>query len=403
MPRSIGTSLAGWGLLLGAIATGPSIAQAMPPESPKPPVLINCDPLPPEPSTVKTQLPDQAELLGDYRLCANDPTAAIGFYQTAVAGYQALGEDATTQTTIALFKLARAHLTAQQDASALDFYRQAIARDPIYGFLPVFADRQVSPLGEPVTDFGLRGDANAGPLRAESSITASAYFEMAYDLDRLGSPLSAIPAYRKAILLQPRFAHAHLGLGVALQKSMDYDAALKAYQTALNLQPDLVWGHYHLGAFLTSRYRPQEAMVELRKVVDAHTGLDTLGEPDKQAIVYDLMGDLYQARGDSPSADRAYQQALALSPQGPAFYLKLGQNYLAWGQHQRAIDSFRQALAQLPVDAVERETAELGIAEGLVWSGRWPEAIAQLESVLKRWPNSADAQKLREYVNSRPR
>lgn len=403
MLRSIKISLVGWGLWLGMTAPSPSIAQAMPPETPKPPVLINCDPLPPEPSTVKTQLPDQAELLGDYRLCANDPTAAIGFYQTAVAGYQALGEDAASQTTIATFKLARALLTADRPTEALTAYREAIARDPDYGFLPLFLERQVSPLGEPVTDFGLRGDANAGPLRAESSIEASAYFEMAYDLNRLQSWHDAVKAYRMAILLEPRFAHAHLGLGVALQKMMDYDAAQASYQTALQLSPDLVWGHYHLGRLLANRYRLEPAVAELRKVVDAHTGLDTLGEPNKQAIVYDIIGDIYQTQGDSPSADQAYQRALALAPQGPAFYLKLGQNYLAWGQHQRAIDSFRQALAQLPADAAERETAELGIAEGFVWSGRWPEAIAQLESVLKRWPNSADAQKLREYVNSRPR
>lgn len=398
--------LVGWGLWLGTIAPGQSIARAMPSPTSEPPVLpvlIDCQNLQPAPDRSKTLPPDVAENLGDWQLCTQHPETAIEWYQTALVGYRALGESAEASVTIALFKLARAHLMAEQPTAALDYYHQAIERDPIYGFLDLFLERQVSPLGEPVTDSGLRGNGYSGPTRAEPSIAASAQFELAYDSYRLGQITAALQAYRTALQLRPNFAQAHLGLGMVLERQMDYEGAIRAYQTALKLEPDLVWGHYRLGALLTIRYQPTAARAALRRVVDAHTGLDSLGEAVKAAIIEDLMGDFYQSRGDSAEADRAYQRALALAPQGPGFYLKLGKNCLIWGQHQRAIDSFRAALAQLPPDHPDRELAEVGIAEALVWSDRWAEARAQLDSVLQRWPNSADAQKLREHVNSRPR
>jgi hypothetical protein len=77
--------VAGFGMWLGAIAP----AQAAYPTAD--PLLIYCVDLPPEPATTKTLLPDEADLLGDRRLCTNDPTASIDYYQQAIAGWGWLG------------------------------------------------------------------------------------------------------------------------------------------------------------------------------------------------------------------------------------------------------------------------------------------------------------------------
>lgn len=384
----------GLGMWLGAIAP---VQAAYPTADP---VLIPCVDLLPEPPSTASPSPDQAELLGDYRLCAHDPTAAIDLYQTAVTGYRALGEEADSQTTIAIFKLARALLTADRPTEALAAYREAIARDPDYGFLPLFLERQVSPLGEPVTDAGLRGDANAGPLRAESSIEASAYFEMAYDLDRLGRGSQGLQAYRQAVMLQPNFAEAHFAIGQIQYKMMDFAAARASYQAALRAKPDFLWARYRLGYLLAWRFEPEAALQEFRQVIAAHTGLDTLGEAGQAALAQVLLGDVYRDQGNPPPAIAAYRQAIALAPQDAGVYLRLGQ--VSAGTPE-AIAAYRQALAQLPPDAIERQEAEYGIASALVAMERWAEARIQLQQILERWPDSASTRQLLEYVNSRPR
>lgn len=385
---------AGFGMWLGAIAP----AQAAYPTAD--PVLIYCVDLPPEPATTKTLLPDEADLLGDRRLCANDPTAAIDYYQQAIAGYQSLGEDAVTQTAIATFKLARAYLTANRPTEALASYRAAIERYPSYGLLDLFADRARSPLDEPIVNAGVRGYGYLGPIRAQESIAASAYFEMAEDLERLGRGSQGLQAYRQALLLQPNFAEAHFAIGQIQYKMMDFAAARASYEAALRAKPDFLWARYRLGYLLAWRFQPEAALREFRQVVDAHASLDTLGERGQAALAHVLLGDVYRDQGNPPSAIAAYRQAIALAPQDAGVYLRLGR--VSAGTHE-AIAAYRQALAQLPPDAIEREEAEYGIASALASMELWAEARTQLQQILQRWPDSAQARQLLDYVNSRPR
>jgi|GEM_PF-3141722 len=384
----------GLGMWLGAIAP----ARAAYPTAD--PVLIPCVDLPPEPSTTKTLLPDEAELLGDRRLCANDPPGAIDFYQQAIVGYQALGDDAASQTAIATFKLARAYLTADRPTEALAAYRTAIERYPSYGLLDLFADRAQSPLDEPITDGAIRGYGYKGPILAQKSIAASAYFEMAYDLDRLGRGSQGLQAYRQALLLQPDFAEAHFAIGQIQYKMMDYAAARASYEAALRAKPDFLWARYRLGYLLAWRFEPEAALREFRQVVAAHTSLDTLGEAGQAALAQVLLGDVYRDQGNPPPAIAAYRQAIALAPQDAGVYLRLAQ---VSGATPEGLAAYRQALAQLPPDAIERQEAEYGIASALAGMERWAEARSQLQQILQRWPDSARATELLNYVNSRPR
>ena len=76
---------------------------------------------------------------------------------------------------------------------------------------------------------------------------------------------------RSAINLDPRFAEAHLQLGVLCSEEKRDSEALQEYEKAVELNPNLADAHYHLGRALLSRGYAARGEKELKIFAQLHT------------------------------------------------------------------------------------------------------------------------------------
>ncbi len=107
------------------------------------------------------------------------------------------------------------------------------------------------------------GQSKTGLLFLRRSVelkqTAPLYNNLGLVMEQLALFDEAVPAYQKAIRLDPSFAPAHYNLGNVLQKQDRLDEAIGAYQKALNLQPDHAGAHTNLAAALMEQGNPEAA------------------------------------------------------------------------------------------------------------------------------------------------
>lgn len=350
--------------------------------------------------------PATLELMGDLYRCQGNMGSAMASYMDAIAAYDATDADTDTEIPAIYFKLAQVQAFVDNPEAALASFREGISRDPLYGYLPLFSDRQYSPLGEPITDGSMRGNPYSAPVTAEESVEASAYFELGRRLEELGALPEAVAAYQQAIELSPNFAHAYNALGHAMFRSFTHEdeAAIAALETALQLDPNLVWAHYNRGYALAWQGDAARSFAEFRQVVDYHTGLDTVGEPYKDAIAWRMVGDVYMDQGNPGSAVDAYQQATWLDPDFVLGRTKLGEAFLMLGDMDNAITEFSLALAQLPESDIEvRADLYHNLGTAYWQSEQWDLAREALQTALSLNPDLiADIESALDYINSRP-
>jgi tetratricopeptide (TPR) repeat protein len=356
------------------------------------------------------QDPFTVEQRGDVEQCNGNTAAAITYYQTAIERYLKISPTQTELAEAALpttyLKLAAALVKAEQPDEALKAYRAAINRDRLYGRLDILGDRQTSPLGEPITDGGIRGEGFAAPIQAEASVEASAYYELGRALTKRGSSREAVKAFRTALQYSPRFAYAYNGLGESMFRSFIFEDrdGIAAYRKALELNPNLVWARYNLGTAITLLGEPEPGFTEFRKVINAHTGLDTLGESIKDAMAYRMVGDVFlKNQGNAGAAIAPYRKAVQLDPQNGQGYLSLGKALLEVGNMQEAIPILKEALEKLPkTDVLTRAKAYQELGTTYQFTEQWEPAKAAFNAALSLDPSlKEDIQKSLDYINSR--
>lgn len=397
-------------LALGVLlSTGTPFTFAQPTKTTKP----DCKALEQEAARSQAKAPQDpftVEQMGDVEQCKGNTAAAMTHYQTAIERYlktsptQADLAEAALPTTY--LKLAATLVKAEQPDEALKAYRAAITRDRLYGRLDILGDRQISPLGEPVTDGGIRGEGFAAPIQAEASVEASAYYELGRALSKIGSSREAVKAFRTALQYSPSFAHAYNGLGDSMFRSFIFEDrdGIAAYQKALELNPNLIWAHYNLGTALTLLGESEAGFTAFRKVINAHTGLDTIGEPFKDAMAYRMVGDVFlKNQGNAGAAISPYRKAVQLDPQNGQGYLSLGKALLEVGNMQEAIPILKESLEKLPkTDVLTRAKAYQELGTTYQFTEQWEPAKAAFNAALALDPSlKEDIQSSLDYINSR--
>ncbi len=125
-------------------------------------------------------------------------------------------------------------------------------------------------------------------------------------------------AYRRAIKLEPEYAHPWSGLGNLLQDHLDrYEEAEAAYRKAMELDPESAVPWHGLGNLLQAHLdRHEEAEAAYRKALE----LDP-----KSAAPWHGLGNLFKEHPDRyEESEAAYRKALELDPKSAAPWNGLG-------------------------------------------------------------------------------
>jgi tetratricopeptide (TPR) repeat protein len=176
-------------------------------------------------------------------------------------------------------------------------------------------------------------------------------FKKGVDADHQGNPDDAIEHYQKALSLSPDFYPAHNNLGTIYLSRQNFGAAQAQFEAALKANQNDVEAYFNLAnvMLLTQRYPDAEREIE-----------DGLKRQPGSAFGHFLEGSLYFRTNRPELAEKSLQSALQLDPKMSQAYLQLVNLYL---QQKRT-----------------------------------PDAISQLETYLKTFPDSPYSPKARETL-----
>ncbi|MFZ6798577.1 tetratricopeptide repeat protein [Undibacterium sp. Di24W] len=165
--------------------------------------------------------------------------------------------------------------------------------------------------------------AEAHCNRANALYESNRYVEALNDIDL-------------AIKLNPQYAVAHFNRGNTLQKLNQLDEAQSSFEQAITLQPTLKQAHinlcqlhYQRGEYLAA-YTTSNAALQ----IDA-----------RQASGYNCRGLAAMELGDYRTAQKDFEQAIAIQPNFVHAYTNLGKLLRYTNQQAAAIACYRQALA----------------------------------------------------------
>jgi tetratricopeptide (TPR) repeat protein len=239
-------------------------------------------------------------------------------------------------------------------------------------------------------------------------------------LDRYDEAIRAMQHY---VQLAPTEPNAHDSLGMSFQQSGRFENAFAEYNTALALDPEFEPAIIHLGDVYFQQGRYTDAVRQYQRYIEV-TGSDTA-----RAIGYGSIAQVNLRRRDFAGADRAVQNEtryepgavwnsleLALDrgqaakaeklkvslketsyptrgsrPELRSYDYYLGTIALREKQPDQALDHFRQALRHLPPSS-GMDLYEDCLANAYLDLGRWDDAIAEYQRILRLNPNYPLAQ-----------
>jgi len=204
----------------------------------------------------------------------------------------------------------------------------------------------------------------------------------------VGHVMDAIAALQRAVANNPRYADAYFRLGIALQKMGDIGEAIAAYDRATKLLPSLAEAWFRAGALayilghrdqaigcfrraaatgdrnsfgrlgkaraLLTEDRNQEAEQVLR---------ETLVADPRNAMAYDLLGNLLSEFGRFDEARACFERAIAIAPLLAGNYYDLVRCRPVTSDDDGLLQEMQAALATPGLEAVQRLRVHLAIGK----------------------------------------
>jgi eukaryotic-like serine/threonine-protein kinase len=196
---------------------------------------------------------------------------------------------------------------------------------------------------------GLRPSLPPGPREAaEETHVVEAYEAFAKGLINLRAETAesldrAIVYFQRAIESDPRYARAHLQLGVALDVKASYltmpelhERSIASLRRAIALRPDFAEAWRELGSPLVSLNREEEALEAVRLA---------LALTPEDAAAHSALGRVYfVGKADFAAAAACYEKALALNPHAGWASLQLSHCCALVGSFARGEQAARRAI-----------------------------------------------------------
>ncbi|HSE98112.1 MAG TPA: tetratricopeptide repeat protein, partial [Blastocatellia bacterium] len=207
--------------------------------------------------------------------------------------------------------------TAEGMKKAIDYFQQAIEKDPNYALAYV----------------GLAD--SYGVLELYSSIPSSETLP------------NARAAVERALQIDPLLAEAHASLGNIEMYSWNFDKAEREVRQAIELNPNYLTAHFFYGYYLRQiRGSYDEAIAEFRWA----QRLDPLSPLIGQNIAA-----AHKCKGELSAAIEEAKKVIELDPSFPAAYFPLGNAYRKQGRYDEAIAALEKS-----VELSERWSISLG-------------------------------------------
>lgn len=176
----------------------------------------------------------------------------------------------------------------------------------------------------------------------------------------------------------PRYAKAHLNLGIALEALGRAEEAAASYEAVLAMEPADPYAHYNLGKLHFTRGAPEAAERHLR------AALERRPEIAEARIV---LAHVLEARGDAAGAAAAFDEALKSRPGDFGAWFGFGQTLRRLGRLGEAQAAFERALALDPANA-DAHSALFDLHQS---QGNLASAAKHVAAVLRQRPDWADA------------
>ena len=253
---------------------------------------------------------------------------------------------------------------------AVEFYNQAIEKDPTYALAysglaetyVLFSSYDVAPASDSMPQ------AKAAALRAleldeqlAEAHTALGFYLSNYEWDRAGSEKE----YRRAIELKPNYATTHHWFGVDLANVKRFDDSLVELRRAEELDPLSPIIGTNLGDFLVHARRYDEAIVQFKRVL--------VRDPNF-SYAHQALGWAYGSKGMYPEAIAETRASLELS-QTP-----LGKGYLGlWLAKSGKRDEALKLLNELKQEAARNYVQSYTFALIYIGLGEKEDALTYLE------------------------
>ena len=184
------------------------------------------------------------------------------------------------------------------------------------------------------------------PAVTEKQLSASEYFERAYQHGEAKRYDDAIRDYTEAIRLNPQYANAYVNRGSAYGNKNDYDRAIADYNEALRLNPQYADAYFNRGLAYRNKNDYDRAIADYTEAIHLNP---------QYANAYNNRGYVYLSQKQYALALNDFTYALGLNPQDAHLYDSLGDYYLHVGDYDNAIANFNKALAINPNFEVARD------------------------------------------------
>jgi len=255
------------------------------------------------------------------------------------------------------------------------------------------APQQVAPLLALATQLlraGRPADAIA-PLREAARLQPSNAI-IQHDLGlaclEVGHIPDAIAALQRAVANNPRYADAYFRLGIALEKLGDIGGAIAAYDRATNLLPSLTEAWFRAGALAYTLGHREQAigcfrrasatvgqtsfgrlgkaralLIEDRSQEAEQMLRETLVADPRNAMAYDLLGNLHSEFGRFDEARACFERAIAIAPLLAGSYYDLVRCRPVTSHDDGLLQGMQAALATPGLEAGQRLRLHLAIGK----------------------------------------
>ena len=218
--------------------------------------------------------------------------------------------------------------------------------------------------------------------------SAMAWFGLGHALQKRGDVDAALDAYRRSLAIAPFRSGTHFNLGRLHEKAGRIDAAIASYEEAIRLDPSYQQALNNLGILHQDAGRLEQAETYYRRAIESGV--------ERSEPAYNL-ATVLEARGNAAEAMQWYRAATRIEPGHVMAFNNLGRLLLVAGQTDDAIAALESALAARPDARLPR----VNLAAAWYAKGDIARAEALVVGVLQDYPDDQNALRMLQAIRGR--